>query len=404
MKKILKTISVPLRYNLYLPSHVRVCFGDLFGIGSKLSADIEHLEAAVSWLKCAQDTTNDGGVSAGYSFSRGRLPSYPETTGYIIPTFIANYHFFNKGEYLNRAVKMADWLVSIQLQGGAFQGSFISKSPKPIVFNTGQALQGLIRIYKETRQGKYFEASIKAARWLVEVQDKKDGAWRKFTYNGIPHVYHTRVTWPLLELYELTLNETYLKAATKNIEWALGNQEENGWFRNNAFDAKSAPFLHTIAYAIEGLLECAALMQNKAWLEAAIKPAEVLLRKFEIQGILSGVYNDKWQSMAGYRCLSGEAQMSVCWLRLFELTNDGRYLNAALKLNDALKKLQNNGSKNRGIKGGIKGSHPIWGSSSRFSYPNWAAKFFADALMLEEKLLKKERELLKERISKRIKR
>ncbi len=31
--------------------------------------------------------------------------------------------------------------------------------------------------------------------------------------------------------------------------------------------------------------------------------------------------------------------------------------------------------------GGIAGSVPIWGGYSRFEYPNWAAKFFADALM-----------------------
>jgi hypothetical protein len=35
------------------------------------------------------------------------------------------------------------------------------------------------------------------------------------------------------------------------------------------------------------------------------------------------------------------------------------------------------------VRGGIAGSWPIWGAYSRFEFPNWAAKFFADALMLE---------------------
>jgi hypothetical protein len=35
-------------------------------------------------------------------------------------------------------------------------------------------------------------------------------------------------------------------------------------------------------------------------------------------------------------------------------------------------------------RGGIKGSHPINGGYHPWQYPNWAAKFFADALMLEE--------------------
>jgi len=383
---IKRIAAIPLRFlksRPYIPSHIKVLFDDLF-VSSYNNSDnsLQHLEVAMNWLKYAQDINQDGGISAGYSFKRGWLPSYPETTGYIVPTFLDYYHFANKEEYLRRAVKMADWLLSIQLQNGAFQGGFINHSPKPTVFNTGQVLQGLIRIYKETKRKKYLGAALKAANWLVRVQDE-DGIWRRFTYNAIPHVYHTRVAWPLLELYELTANEAYCRTAAKNIEWALSNQEENGWFENNAFDRKSDPLLHTIAYAIEGLIECAILMQNKVWLQAAIKPAEVLLRRLEVKNILSGTYSNKWKSTARYRCLAGEAQMSVVWLKLFQITKDGRYLKVALKMNGSLEKLQNTYSHNLGINGGIKGSHPIWGSYLSFTYPNWAAKFLADALMME---------------------
>lgn len=369
---------------MFIASHFQAVSEDLFNIHSTVTENTKHLQYVMDWLKYAQDISKDGGVSAGYSFLRGWQPSYPETTGYIIPTFLEYYHFIHHEECLGRALEMANWLLSIQLQNGAFQGGLISESPKPMVFDTGQALQGLVRIYKETQQRKYLEAALRAANWLTEVQDE-DGAWRRFTYKGISHVYHTRVAWPLLELCELASDESYLRAVTKNIEWALSNQEANGWFRNNGFDAKSNPLLHTIAYAIEGLLECGALMQNKTWLEAAIRPAEVLLRKFEIKAALSGAYDDKWRDAARYRCLTGEAQITTCWLRLLQLTGDRRYLNAASKSNDALKKLQNNKSKNRGIKGGVKGSHPIWGGYLPFTYPNWAANFFALALMLEER-------------------
>jgi len=387
---MIKRIGVtPLRFLKglpYIPSHIKVLFDDLAAIsyhnGDNSS---QHLQAAMIWLKCAQDINQDGGIAAGYSLRREWLPSYPETTGYIIPTFVDYYHFVNKEEYLERAVRMADWLLSIQLQNGAFQGGPINHSPKPIVFNTGQVLQGLIRIYEETGWKKYLEAALKAANWLVRVQDE-DGIWKRFTYREIPHVYHTRVAWPLLELYELIANEAYCRAVIKNIDWALSNQEENGWFKNNAFDRKSAPVLHTIAYAIEGLLECAILMQNKAWLEAAIKPAEVLLTRLEAKGTLSGAYNNKWKGTTGYRSLTGEAQMSIVWLKLFQITKDGRYLNVASKINDSLKKLQNTYSNNPGINGGIKGSHPIWGGYAFLMYPNWAAKFFADALLLEKKI------------------
>jgi len=385
MRNTFKTLFNALKSKLYILSHFSVVWKDILNIRSKVETNMGGLPYVVEWLKYAQDITPDGGLSAGYSFSRGWLSSYPETTGYTIPTFLDYYHLTNEKEYLNRAIKMADWLISIQMENGAFPGSLISEPLKPIVFNTGQVLQGLTKIYKETQRSNYLESAKRAANWLLKIQDE-DGAWRRFTYNNIPHVYHTRVVWPLLELYEIVQNENYFKSSIKNVEWALRNQETNGWFRNNAFDLKSDPYLHTIGYTIEGLIECAILSKNKNWLNSAMKPAETLLDKLRREGCLSATYNADWEATAGYRCLTGEAQITLCWLKLFQINGDKKYFNAARELNNNLKILQEINSGNKGIKGGLKGSHPIWGDYQPFMYPNWVAKFLADTLILEKRL------------------
>ncbi len=64
-----------------------------------------------------------------------------------------------------------------------------------------------------------------------------------------------------------------------------------------------------------------------------------------------------------------------------------RWLNSALKLLDQVKATQSVGSRHAGIRGGVPGSNPIWGWYLRLTYPNWAAKFFADALMETEGVL-----------------
>ena len=53
----------------------------------------EALGAAIDWICKAQDASGDGGVARSYSLAyhrffkkRGWTASYPETTGYIIPT------------------------------------------------------------------------------------------------------------------------------------------------------------------------------------------------------------------------------------------------------------------------------------------------------------------------------
>src|SRR5579884_4253735 len=48
------------------------------------------IEAGLAWLGRAQDqsASHDGGVARHYSLQSGWSTSYPETTGYIIPTLL----------------------------------------------------------------------------------------------------------------------------------------------------------------------------------------------------------------------------------------------------------------------------------------------------------------------------
>ena len=78
--------------------------------------------------------------------------------------------------------------------------------------------------------------------------------------------------------------------------------------------------------------------------------------------------------------------MSIIWLMLYSLTKNRAYLDAAKKINNYAKSTQDLNSGNKGIKGGIKGAYPVYGWYAPFCYVNWAAKFFIDALMLEDDL------------------
>ena len=100
-------------------------------------------------------------------------------------------------------------------------------------------------------------------------------------------------------------------------------------------------------------------------------------------GWLSGTYADNWVSGARYCCLTGVAQMSLNWTRLAqeagaeELRDNARRAIAFLKGNQHLD------IPDPIVRGAIAGSRPIWGRYSMFELPNWAAKFFADALMMD---------------------
>ena len=80
---------------------------DVCGHHCTIKTREEHMHAAMNWLCLAQDIQNDGGVSLRYSLIDGWEKAYPETTGYIIPTFI-EYASFTENKELSRIRKFRD--------------------------------------------------------------------------------------------------------------------------------------------------------------------------------------------------------------------------------------------------------------------------------------------------------
>jgi len=350
-------------------------------INNKKYSNNVHIESAMKWLSTAQKQNNDGGVSALYSLFEGWADSYIETTGYIISTFF-NYAEISKNSiYREKAIQMADFELKNQLENGGFEGG--RGKNEPVTFNTGQVIFGLCRAYQETKNEKYKKAAEKAADLLISAIDD-NGCFNKHLYLDNIHTYNTRTAWSLLKVNEISKKEEYKEAAKKNIDWALTQQLENGWFKNNAFNPEQEPLVHTIAYSIRGILESAIYLRNKEYLDSAIKAATQLLNAQRKDGSLAGSFNKEWKSSVKWSCLTGNSQMSIIWQKLFIITKDKKFLDAAKKINNYMKTRQNLNSSNPGIKGGIPGAFPIYGWYAPFCFTNWAVKFFVDSLMLEE--------------------
>lgn len=377
---------------MLLLKRISVTVPDLLGRRHPIHAPAVHLEAAMQWLCRAQDATPDDGVSRSYvlrhmpSHERsGWLASYPETTGYIIPTFIAYAAMTGRAEYRDRAIRMARWEAAVQMESGAVQGGVIGFAPTPAIFNTGQVLFGWAAAYRETGEERFLQAARRAGDFLVAAMDA-DGAWRrhgsKYARSGV-NVYDARTAWGLLEAYSVTGDAAHMSAAVRNLEFVLTRQRPNGWFEECCLDNDQKPLLHTIAYTMEGLFEAGALLGEPRFQAAARRAADALLAKQRPDGSLSGQFDSNWNECATWSCLTGDAQTAIVWFRLHEQTGDARYLEAATRINRYLSSIQDLTATDPGIRGGIKGSHPISGEYGTYEYLNWAAKFFADALILE---------------------
>ncbi len=355
---------------------------------------VEHLDAAAEWICRAQDAFSDGGVARSFCLvyntyfrRRGWIASYPETTGYIIPTMFDYAQFKGDQEFFDRAVRMADWECDVQLKSGAVQGGTIEQKPSPAIFNTGQVIFGWLRTYTETGNEKYLNSAVRAGEFLIEAQDA-DGAWRKslsdYVSNQIPfYTYNTRTAWALCLLSSYMDNPRFREAGIRNIEATLTQQLGNGWFRNNCLSDPAQPLLHAIAYCIRGILEVGILENNQNYINSAKKAADVLMDKQEHHGFLAGRFNKKWEPTVSWSCLTGDAQISIIWGKLYQFTKEAIYLECMQKINRYLMKCQILKTDNTDLKGGMPGSNPISGDYGKFEILNWAVKFFIDALMLE---------------------
>jgi uncharacterized protein YyaL (SSP411 family) len=371
--------------NLTLLNYI---FKDLLGQRKKKAKSLEvHLQAAMDWLCMAQDAQNDGGVSIRYSLIKGWMSSYPETTGYIIPTFFNYSSITGKSEYFQRAVIMAEWLLSIQKQDGSFHGGPVGSGYDSFVFDTGQIIFGLIAAYKSTKQSKYLESALKAGIWLVTVQES-EGMWKKYTFHSTPHTYYSRVAWAIAELGVCVNDNMFYRAASKNIDWALTKQRNNGWFDTTGFTEKThiTPYTHTIAYTIEGILETGACLGRRDYIEATRRSADALCHVISQNSFCHGGYDSNWQSDKKYSCLTGNAQIALVLLRLYDIYAEKKYLDIAYFLNRFLCEMQEI-DKNSPVRGAVSGSYPIWGRYERFAFPNWSTKFFVDSLILEKKII-----------------
>jgi Prenyltransferase and squalene oxidase repeat len=345
--------------------------------------------AALDWLGTAQDSSlsNDGGIARDYSLVSGWRASYPETSGYIVPTLLRSQPGARNESHRERARAVLDWLVSIQLEGGGFQGGVIGQTPVvPVTFNTGQILIGLACGVREL--GDQYRASMQsAADWLVRTQDD-DGAWRShptpFAKVG-EKAYETHVAWGLLEAARAEPARGYAEAALKNIEWALTKQRANGWFSDCCLNDATRPLTHTIGYALRGIIEGYRFSKRESLLEAARLTAAGVMSTLRTSGFLPGRLNQNWTGAVRWACLTGSVQIAHCWLLLYQITGDAAYLDAARRANAYVRaRVYVDGEPE--VRGGVKGSFPVDGEYGKFEYLSWACKFFIDSNLLEQEL------------------
>ena len=150
-KYLFKYCKLFLKHENYKEDRIQVEY-----ISNKKITDNILISNSINWLLTCQKNSKDRGICTGFDLKNHELTnSFPETTGYIIPTLVEFSKIDKEASIYNVSVEMGEWIIDlIQEDGGLGEPHGFFK-PYPRIFTTAQAILGLLSLY-ETNKEKNF--------------------------------------------------------------------------------------------------------------------------------------------------------------------------------------------------------------------------------------------------------
>jgi uncharacterized protein YyaL (SSP411 family) len=138
------------------------------------------------------------------------------------------------------------------------------------------------------------------------------------------------------------------------------------------------PFLHTYRAGwrichhgsfCHGILEAYRFSIENRFLQVAINTADGLLTALKSDGFLPARVQRDWSPSVSWACLTGTAQIAICWLILYQVTHEKRYRDGAYAANRYLRRFLCTDGPDE-THGAIKGSFPVNGHYGAWEYLN----------------------------------
>ncbi len=295
-------------------------------------------EKAIGWIK--KYSLERGGIF----LSSATNLSYPEVSGYFIPTLL-------KWGYRELALSYAKWLCTIQKDDGSW---YDTEDSAPYVFDSAQILKGLLAIRELLPEVD--EHIRRGCDWILSNMESDgrlttptEAAWGDS--GACSELVHIYCLSSLRDAGKILGVERYEKAAQKILNYYLQHHKEQ--------IEKFSLLSHFYAYVMEGLLD----MGREDITRLAMEKIAAIQKE---DGSVPGYHNVNWV------CSTGLFQLALVWFRLGDIERGNRAFSYACKLQ--------NGS------GGWYGSylHPDYPQEENDYFPtseiSWAVKYFLDAL------------------------
>ncbi len=299
---------------------------------------------------------------------------YPETTGYLIPTLLECSPYNDSLREI--ALAQLSFIKSIQNEDGSFYQALDNKAP--IIFDTAQIVIGLVALCPEVLKFEDISDVVKEAVIWMHEQLTEEGLFLEHNYvDNYNPAYYARIAMAMSQGEAIFFSK--ITSKTKKLIFRIADlQNADLMFDYAGFSAEETPYTHTIAYTLRGLWECALHINNKKLMhkvtDSLARLSETLLSK----GKVAGRYDAHWQGDYSFICSTGNAQLALLYLLVYERLQNKKFLQVVPLLLKPLLAGQRSLSLN---KGAVPSSLPIWGPYQKWSFTNWTQKFYADALV-----------------------
>lgn len=344
-----------------------------------------------------ESNENCGGVHSFYDEKKKEFGFiYPEITGYSISTLRFLYNLEESNLFLELAKKSSDWLISIyDKYGGIIQRVDLKKSQKKLVYTFDSAIcaKGLLDCYLITKENKYLEYGKKLLYWIFEEALEKDGTIKPFkdlnsnqfqetndfwyTQKGCLHI---KIAIPFLQLYNISQDKKLLEKAKLICDSYNKYFHPDG--RVSIHANSKVVHLHTLCYALEGLLYAYNFTKNKKYLELCQNSLDWCGSHILEDGSIHLWHNSKYQQA---KTCYHVAQVLRLMVLMDKLTNTTRYIQKIENLFSFLIKLQAISRDNK-VNGGfyeeIYKSFVGWKLRKRLN--SWGTMFALQGIYLKE--------------------
>jgi len=262
-----------------------------------------------------ESNTNRGAVHSFYDEKKNEYAFlYPEITGYFASTMRFLYEHENDKKFIELAKSSGNWIIDLyEKYGGIIQGiSNDGIAQKSVYsFDTGICSNGLIDCYKISKEEKFLEYAKKLNQWILDYTIEPNGfvkplknletnqfeednkVWYK--RSGCLHI---KLAIPLLKMYKITHEKSFLDASTKICNTITKFQKSDGSISLHFND--EIINLHTLCYALEGLIHAYDVTKDPKYLLCCQNAIKWCDQQIQEDGSMDVWFNSKYHSKSSY--------------------------------------------------------------------------------------------------------